>query len=60
MDDVIYKTYYLLFQVEVIDVRKQNTLRMPLGDFIEYFETPPEHRDEKVLNVLSLEFTDTE
>ncbi|XP_041983980.1 histone lysine demethylase PHF8-like isoform X2 [Aricia agestis] len=47
-------------EVEVIDVRKQNTLRMPLGDFIEYFETPPEHRDEKVLNVLSLEFTETD
>ncbi|KAF9823550.1 hypothetical protein SFRURICE_011403 [Spodoptera frugiperda] len=44
-------------QVEVIDVRKQSTLRMPLGDFVDYFETPPEHRDEKVLNVLSLEFT---
>ncbi|XP_038219365.1 lysine-specific demethylase phf2-like [Zerene cesonia] len=46
-------------EVEVIDVRKQTTLRMPLGDFVEYFETPPEHRDEKVLNVLSLEFSDT-
>ncbi|XP_050357014.1 lysine-specific demethylase phf2-like isoform X2 [Nymphalis io] len=46
-------------EVEVIDVRKQSTLRMPLADFIDYFETPPEHRDEKVLNVLSLEFTDT-
>ncbi|XP_050678396.1 lysine-specific demethylase 7 homolog [Leptidea sinapis] len=46
-------------EVEVIDVRKQTSLRMPLGDFIDYFETPPEHRDEKVLNVLSLEFSDT-
>ncbi|KAJ0171197.1 hypothetical protein K1T71_013396 [Dendrolimus kikuchii] len=46
-------------EVEVIDVRKQITLRMPLGDFVDYFETPPEHRDEKVLNVLSLEFSDT-
>ncbi|XP_061380262.1 histone lysine demethylase PHF8-like isoform X1 [Danaus plexippus] len=46
-------------EVEVIDVRKQSTLRMPLGDFVDYFETPQEHRDEKVLNVLSLEFTDT-
>ncbi|CAH0764708.1 unnamed protein product [Diatraea saccharalis] len=46
-------------EVEVIDVRKQSTLRMPLGDFVDYFETPPEHRDEKVLNVLSLEFSDT-
>ncbi|XP_052753044.1 histone lysine demethylase PHF8-like isoform X2 [Galleria mellonella] len=46
-------------EVEVIDVRKQSTLRMPLGDFVDYFETPPEHRDEKALNVLSLEFSDT-
>ncbi|RVE50593.1 hypothetical protein evm_004717 [Chilo suppressalis] len=46
-------------EVEVIDVRKQSTLRMSLGDFVDYFETPPEHRDEKVLNVLSLEFSDT-
>ncbi|KAJ2954965.1 hypothetical protein O0L34_g3306 [Tuta absoluta] len=46
-------------EVEVIDVRKQATLRMPLIDFVDYFETPPEHRDEKVLNVLSLEFSDT-
>ncbi|CAB3255032.1 unnamed protein product [Arctia plantaginis] len=46
-------------EVEVIDVRKQSTLRMPLGDFVDYFETPPEHRDEKVLNVLSLEFSET-
>ncbi|XP_068624733.1 lysine-specific demethylase phf2-like isoform X2 [Battus philenor] len=46
-------------EVEVIDVRKQNTMRMPLGDFVDYFETPPEHRDEKVLNVLSLEFSET-
>ncbi|CAK1546800.1 unnamed protein product [Leptosia nina] len=46
-------------EVEVIDVRKQSSLRMPLADFVEYFETPPEHRDDKVLNVLSLEFSDT-
>ncbi|CAF4902383.1 unnamed protein product [Pieris macdunnoughi] len=46
-------------EVEVIDVRKQSTLRMPLSDFVEYFETPPEHRDDKVLNVLSLEFSET-
>ncbi|CAH2061102.1 unnamed protein product, partial [Iphiclides podalirius] len=46
-------------EVEVIDVRKQTTMRMPLGDFVDYFETPPEHRDEKVLNVLSLEFSET-
>ncbi|CAH0599161.1 unnamed protein product [Chrysodeixis includens] len=46
-------------EVEVIDVRKQSTLRMTLGDFVDYFETPPEHRDEKVLNVLSLEFSET-
>lgn len=53
------KQCFVCPQVEVIDVRKQSTLRMPLADFVEYFETPPEHRDEKVLNVLSLEFTDT-
>ncbi|KAG7296873.1 hypothetical protein JYU34_019732, partial [Plutella xylostella] len=47
------------FEVEVIDVRKQATLRMPLGDFVEYFETPPEARAEKVLNLISLEFSDT-
>ncbi|XP_013168599.1 PREDICTED: histone lysine demethylase PHF8-like [Papilio xuthus] len=46
-------------EVEVIDVRKQSTMRMPLGDFVDYFESPPEHRDEKVLNVLSLEFSET-
>ncbi|XP_063543154.1 uncharacterized protein LOC134751607 [Cydia strobilella] len=46
-------------EVEVIDVRRQTTLRMPLGDFVEYFETPPDLRGERVLNVLSLEFSDT-
>ncbi|XP_028044329.1 lysine-specific demethylase phf2-like [Bombyx mandarina] len=46
-------------EVEVIDVRKQSTQRMSLADFVDYFETPPEHRDEKVLNVLSLEFSET-
>ncbi|KAI8425535.1 hypothetical protein MSG28_011361 [Choristoneura fumiferana] len=46
-------------EVEVIDVRRQSTLRMPLGDFVEYFETPPDLRGERVLNVLSLEFSDT-
>lgn len=46
-------------QVEVIDVRKQASLRMALSEFVDYFETPPEHRDDKVLNVLSLEFSDT-
>ncbi|KAG6448268.1 hypothetical protein O3G_MSEX005421 [Manduca sexta] len=46
-------------EVEVIDVRKQATVRMTLGEFVDYFETPIEHREDRVLNVLSLEFSET-
>uniref|UniRef100_A0A3Q2ZW74 PHD finger protein 8 n=1 Tax=Kryptolebias marmoratus TaxID=37003 RepID=A0A3Q2ZW74_KRYMA len=43
-------------EIDVIDVPRQCDLKMRLGDFVEYYNSP--NRD-KVLNVISLEFSDT-
>lgn len=43
-------------EVDVIDVTRQNNFKMPLGDFVDYFT---ESNKSKILNVLSLEFSDT-
>ncbi|XP_011162407.1 histone lysine demethylase PHF8 isoform X2 [Solenopsis invicta] len=42
--------------MDVIDVARQNNIRMKLRDFIEYYNSSPRTR---VLNVISLEFTNT-
>lgn len=43
-------------EIDVIDVMRQADLKMKLGDFAEYYNRP--NRD-RVLNVISLEFSDT-
>uniref|UniRef100_A0A8C6KY57 PHD finger protein 8 n=1 Tax=Nothobranchius furzeri TaxID=105023 RepID=A0A8C6KY57_NOTFU len=43
-------------EIDVIDVSRQCDLKMRLGDFVEYYNSP---NREKVLNVISLEFSDT-
>uniref|UniRef100_A0A8C9YET0 PHD finger protein 8 n=1 Tax=Sander lucioperca TaxID=283035 RepID=A0A8C9YET0_SANLU len=43
-------------QIDVIDVSRQCDLKMRLGDFVEYYNSP--NRD-RVLNVISLEFSET-
>uniref|UniRef100_A0A7N6AJ65 PHD finger protein 8 n=1 Tax=Anabas testudineus TaxID=64144 RepID=A0A7N6AJ65_ANATE len=43
-------------EIDVIDVSRQCDLKMRLGDFVEYYNCP--NRD-KVLNVISLEFSET-
>lgn len=43
-------------EIDVIDVSRQCDLKMRLGDFVEYYNSP--NRD-KVLNVISLEFSET-
>ncbi|KAG7520996.1 histone lysine demethylase PHF8 [Solea senegalensis] len=43
-------------EIDVIDVSRQCDLKMRLGDFIEYYNSP--NRD-RVLNVISLEFSET-
>lgn len=43
-------------QIDVIDVSRQCDMKMRLGDFVEYYNSP--NRD-KVLNVISLEFSET-
>lgn len=43
-------------EIDVIDVSRQADLKMRLGDFVEYYNSP--NRD-KVLNVISLEFSET-
>ncbi|XP_030625272.1 histone lysine demethylase PHF8 [Chanos chanos] len=43
-------------EIDVIDVCRQADLKMRLGDFVEYYNSP--NRD-RVLNVISLEFSDT-
>lgn len=54
--------YYLLFNlggdkvIDVIDVARQADSKMKLSEFIKYFTNP--HRP-KVLNLISLEFSDT-
>ena len=42
--------------MDVIDVTRQNNVRMKLRDFVEYYNDPCRS---KVFNVISLEFTDT-
>lgn len=43
-------------EIDVIDVSRQCDLKMRLGDFVEYYNSP--NRD-KVFNVISLEFSET-
>lgn len=43
-------------EIDVIDVSRQCDLKMRLGEFVEYYNSP--NRD-KVLNVISLEFSET-
>ncbi|KAL4655478.1 histone lysine demethylase PHF8-like [Arapaima gigas] len=43
-------------EIDVIDVRRQADLKMSLGEFVEYYNSP--NRD-RVLNVISLEFSET-
>lgn len=43
-------------EMDVIDVTRQNNVRMKLRDFVEYYNDPDRTR---VFNVVSLEFTDT-
>uniref|UniRef100_A0A673IU68 Histone lysine demethylase PHF8 n=1 Tax=Sinocyclocheilus rhinocerous TaxID=307959 RepID=A0A673IU68_9TELE len=43
-------------EIDVIDVNRQSDLKMKLGEFVEYYNSP--NRD-RVLNVISLEFSDT-
>ena len=42
--------------LDVIDVRKQDELKMTMGQWAEYYSSP--NRD-KILNVISLEFSQT-
>ncbi|XP_014209528.1 lysine-specific demethylase 7B [Copidosoma floridanum] len=44
------------YEIDVIDVAKQNNVRMKLSEFVEYFYDP--HRS-RILNVISLEVTNT-
>ncbi|XP_056589374.1 histone lysine demethylase PHF8 [Triplophysa dalaica] len=43
-------------EIDVIDVNRQADLKMKLGEFVEYYNSP---NRERVLNVISLEFSDT-
>ncbi|KAK2897670.1 histone lysine demethylase PHF8 [Channa argus] len=43
-------------EIDVIDVSRQCDLKMRLGDFVEYYNSPSRDR---VLNVISLEFSET-
>ncbi|KAJ9581010.1 hypothetical protein L9F63_023812, partial [Diploptera punctata] len=45
-------------EIDVIDVTRQTDIKMSLGEFVEYYKTPPEERS-KTLNVISLEFSNT-
>lgn len=42
--------------MDVIDVARQNNIRMKLREFVEYYNAPVRTR---ILNVISLEFTNT-
>jgi lysine-specific demethylase PHF8 len=42
--------------MDVIDVTRQNNVRMQLREFVEYYNDPYRSR---ILNVISLEFTNT-
>uniref|UniRef100_A0A8C9T4P8 Histone lysine demethylase PHF8 n=1 Tax=Scleropages formosus TaxID=113540 RepID=A0A8C9T4P8_SCLFO len=43
-------------EIDVIDVGRQADLKMRLGEFVEYYNSP---NRERVLNVISLEFSET-
>lgn len=43
-------------EIDVIDVTRQADCKMKLGDFVKYYYSG---KREKVLNVISLEFSDT-
>ncbi|MBN3301491.1 PHF8 demethylase, partial [Amia calva] len=43
-------------EIDVIDVVRQADLKMPLGEFVQYYNSPNRQR---VLNVISLEFSET-
>ena len=43
-------------EIDVIDVSRQCDLKMRLGDFVEYYNSP---NRERTLNVISLEFSHT-
>ncbi|KAJ1095060.1 hypothetical protein NDU88_000231 [Pleurodeles waltl] len=43
-------------EIDVIDVTRQADCKMKLGDFVKYYNSPSR---EKVLNVISLEFSET-
>lgn len=43
-------------EIDVIDVARQADCKMKLGDFVKYYYSG---KREKVLNVISLEFSDT-
>ena len=46
-----------LREIDVIDVNRQGDLRMKMMEWTEYYTSKPRR---KVLNVISLEFSDTE
>lgn len=60
--DILLNIFVLCFvigsdkEIDVIDVIRQADMKMKLGDFVEYYNSP--NRD-RVLNVISLEFSDT-
>ena len=43
-------------EIDVIDVARQADCKMKLGDFVKYYYSG---KREKVINVISLEFSDT-
>lgn len=58
---MLYRMEFFFFSggdrdMDVIDVTRQNNIRMKLRDFVEYYNSPCRTR---VLNVISLEFTNT-
>lgn len=44
------------FPLDVIDVSRQENIRMPMSEWVEYFNNP---NRKKVYNVISLEFSKT-
>ena len=44
-------------EVDVIDVSRQEDIRMKMREWTEYYENQPRR---KILNVISLEFSDSE
>lgn len=45
-------------ELDVIDVSRQDDLRMKMREWTDYYETVPPRR--YILNVISLEFSETE